>query len=112
MSTVEEIIDGMFDELEPFFTALISSFLFNDKPGGGKYTMNDFKSPVFLSVGVDILAGKKSNVRDVNLLKCREIMKKMCENYCEKYAAFGDTYKRNFRMALASYWVYLIKTSN
>jgi len=59
MTTIEGIIDNMFDKLEPFFTALISSFLFHDKPDGGKYTMEDFKSPVFLNVGVDILAGKK-----------------------------------------------------
>lgn len=112
INTVNEIIDNMFDDLEPFFNALISSFLFNNKPSGGKYTMNDFKSPIFLSVGVDILAGKKSNVRDVNLLQCRDIMKKMCENYCSRYELMGETYKRNFRLALASYWVYLIKTVN
>lgn len=118
MNTVESIIDSMFKELEPFFTSLIASFLFNDKPSGGKYTMQDFKTPVFLAVGVDILAGKKSNVKDINLLKCRDIMKRMCEEHCEKYglpgsnSGWGDTYKRNFRIALASYWVYLIKSVN
>ena len=59
MTTIEQIIDNMFDKLEPFFTALISSFLFHDKPNGGKYTMEDFKSPIFLNIGIDILAGKK-----------------------------------------------------
>lgn len=59
MTTLDAIIDKMFKQLNPFFTALILSFLFHDKPGGGKYTMNDFKSPVFLNVGIDILAGKK-----------------------------------------------------
>lgn len=113
ISTINEIVDNMFDDLQPFFTALISSFLFTtNKNTGEKYSTTDLKTPVFLQVGVDILAGKKSNVTDVNLLKCRDIMKKMCENYCEKYQfIWGDTYKRQFRIALASYWIYFIKVN-
>lgn len=113
MNTVNEIVDNMFNELDPFFNALLSSFLFTtNKSTGEKYSIADFRTPVFLSVGVDILAGKKSNVTDVNLLRCRNIMKDMCEKFCEKYAIFGETYKRNFRLALAHYWVFLIKSAN
>lgn len=113
MNTVNEITDHMFNELDPFFNALLSAFLSTDKPNnGGKYTVADFKTPIFLNIGIDILAGKKSNVKEVNLAKCRDIIKKMCETYCDRYEVFGETYKRNFRLALASYWVYLIKLAN
>lgn len=113
VNAIEEITDKMFDELPIFFTTLMSAFLFYDKPGGGKYSMQEFRSPVFLNVGIDILAGKKSNVKYPNLIKCREIIKKMCEEHCTKYnEMWGDTYKAYFRKALAAYWIYLIKLSN
>lgn len=110
--TIEEIIDKDFNILRDFFSGIINSFLFHQKPGSSeKYTMVDYKSPIFLSVGIDILAGKKSNVRDVNLLRCREIFKKMLSDHSEEYnEKYGDTYKRKFEKALAAYWIYLIKT--
>lgn len=113
---VTEVCDKMFNELEPFFSALISSFLFNESPSGKKYTMDDFKSPVFLNVGIDILAGKKSNIKDVNLINCREIFKKMLREHSIEYASYGDdainTTQRKYQKALAAYWVYLIRTTN
>lgn len=112
-SAIEEITDKMFSELEPFFSALIGSFLFHEDPTTKRvYTMTDFRTPVFLVVGADILAGKKSHLKDKNMIKAREIFNRMLEDYSDQYRAFGDTYKRNIRKALANYWVYLIKSAN
>ena len=112
-ANIEEIIDKMFNKLELFFSSLIGSFLFHKDPTTGVvYTMQDFKTLVFLNVGVDILAGKKSHLKDVNMIKAREIFSEMLENYSDQYNAYGETYKRDMRRALASYWVYLIKSAN
>lgn len=112
-SAVEEITDNMFSELHDFFSALIGSFLFHEDPTTKRvYTMVDFKTPIFLNVGADILAGKKSHLKDKNMIKAREIFFRMLENYSDQYRAFGETYRRSMRKALANYWVYLIKSAN
>ena len=112
-SIITEVCDKMFDDLEPFFSALINSFLFQDKGDGSgeKYTMTDFKTPVFLNVGLDILAGKKSNLKDINMLTARKILKKMFDECGAEYKkmGFGKTYETMFYKALASYWIYIIK---
>lgn len=110
---IEEITDKMFSELHTFFSALIGSFLFHEDPTTKKiYTMVDFKTPVFLNVGSDILAGKKSHLKDKNMIIAREIFSRMLENYSDQYKAFGENYRRNMRKALANYWVYVIKSAN
>lgn len=112
-SVVDEIIDNMFDKLYDFFSALIGSFLFHEDPSTKRvYTMADFKTPVFLNVGTDILAGKKSHLKDKNMIKAREIFGQMLDNYSEEYRAHGETYRRDMRKALANYWVYVVKTAN
>ena len=112
-SLIEEITDKMFSELHTFFSALIGSFLFHEDPTTKKiYTMVDFRTPVFLNVGSDILAGKKSHLKDKNMIIAREIFSRMLEDYSEQYKAFGETYKRNMRKALANYWVYVVKSAN
>lgn len=109
---VTEVVDKMFDELDPFFSALIGSFLYTESPTGKKYTMDDFKSPVFLNVGIETLAGKKSNIKEVNLIKCREIFKRMLRDHSIEYAEAGPTTERKYQKALAAYWVYLIRSIN
>lgn len=109
---VTEITEKMFDELDPFFSALISAFLYNDNSVGRKYTMDDFRSPIFLNVGIDTLAGKKSNVKEVSLLTCRKIFNKMLEEHSIDYMNVMETTKRKFQKALAAYWVYLIRSTN
>lgn len=112
-TAVEEITDKMFNKLHEFFSALIGSFLFHKDPSTGRvYTMEDFKTPIFLNVGVDILAGKKSHLKDANMIKSRELFAEMLENYSEQYKAFKDTYQRCMRKALATYWVFVIKSAN
>ena len=110
-SIIREVNDKMFDDLEPFFSALINSFLFQDKGNGEKYTMEDFKTPIFLNVGLDVLAGKKSNLKDVNMLTARKILKKMFDECGAEYKkmGFGKTYETMFYKALASYWIYIVK---
>jgi hypothetical protein len=110
-SLIINVCENMFDDLEPFFSALIGSFLFHDKGNGEKYTMNDFKTPIFLNVGLDILAGKKSNLKDVNMLTARKLLKKMFDECGAEYKkmGFGKTYESMFYKALASYWVYIVK---
>lgn len=111
-NVINEITDNMFKELPDFFNALIASFLFHTTPSGDRtYTMEDFYSPIFLNVGVDILAGKKSNVKDKNLLKCREIFKRMLNENSVEYVQYKDTAKRTMEKALACYWVYLLKST-
>lgn len=112
-AAVEEITDKMFKDLQPFFSALIGSFLYHKDPTSGRlYTMADFKTPIFLNVGIDILAGKKSHLKDTNMITAREIMSRMLEDYSEQYRAYEETFKRNMRKALAAYWVFLIKSAN
>lgn len=113
MNTVDEIVDSEFNVLKDFFYALLSAFLLYKKPNGEYYSIADFRSPVFINVGIDILAGKKSNVNQPHLLKCREIIKDMCEKHCSKYIdIWGKSYQAYFRKALAAYWVLLMKTAN
>jgi len=108
---VMEVTDKMFDELDPFFRSLISAFLFIDNPHGGKqYGMAEFKSPIFLNVGIDILSGKKNNAKNINLVRCREIFKKMVTNHSTIDTDYGENYKRLYEKALASYWIFLIKS--
>lgn len=112
-SIVSEVTDKMFKELPTFFSELVSSFLFHINPRTGiKYNINDFKSPVFLYVGVDILVGKKSNLNDKNMINARKLFNKMLDEHSIEYLNFGMTYKRYLRRALASYWVYLMKSAN
>lgn len=109
---VTEVTEKMFDELDPFFSAIISAFLFNDNSTGRKYTMAEFKSPIFLNVGIDILAGKKSNVKEVSLVESRRIFNKMLEEHSIDYMSRKQTMKDKFKKALAAYWVYLIRSAN
>lgn len=111
---IEEITDKMFDDLTPFFSALIGSFLFHTDPITKKvYTMADFKTPVFLNVGSDILAGRKSHLKDKNMVIARDIFAKMIQLHLDRVGkTFGETYMRNMRKALANYWVYVIKSAN
>lgn len=110
-NAISEITDKMFNQLDPFFTSFISAFLFTDSPDGKHYGINEFKSPIFLRVGVDILAGKKSNIRNQNMIRCRAIFKQMLENHSLEYVDYRDSMRRKFEKALAAYWVYLIKTT-
>lgn len=107
---ITDVTDKMFGELNLFFTSFIGTFLFNTNADGKRYTLDDFNSQVFLKVGIDTLVGKKSNVKDTNLLTCRNIFKKMLNEHSQDYLTFGNTYKRKLEVALASYWVFLIKT--
>lgn len=111
---IEEITDKMFDDLTPFFSALIGSFLFHTDPTSKRvYTMADFKTPVFLNVGADILTGKKSHLKDKNMIIAREIFAKMVELHNNLVGkSFGETYMRSMKKALANYWVYVIKSAN
>jgi len=112
-SIVSEVTDKMFNELPTFFSELANSFLFRINPKTGKkYTITDLKSPIFLNVGVDILVGKKSNLNDKNMIRTRELFNKMLDEHSMEYLNFGMTYKRYLRKALASYWVYLVRSAN
>lgn len=111
-SVIEEATDKMYSELPLFFNSLIGSFLFRMNPKTKtRYTISDYRSPVFIAAGVDILAGKKPNIRDKDMLKARELLKKMLSEHSIDYLNFGDTYKRKLEKALACYWVLLIKKS-
>lgn len=109
---VQTIVDKMFDKMPEFFSCLIGSFLFHIDPKTEiRYTMRDFKSPIFLSTGIDILAGKKSNLKDKNMLRARELLNEMLSDYNGQYLK-GETYNRNLKTALGAYWVFLIRRAN
>ena len=109
-SAIEEITDKMEKELPDFYAALIGSFLFHISPSGRKYTMEDFKTPIFINVGIDILAGKKSHLEDKNMLTARRILNKMAE-LSDYYMQSGESYHRKFKKALAAYFVLLVKNT-
>lgn len=110
VSLIQEVLDKMYDELPLFFTSLIGSFLFHiDPKTGSRYGVKEYRSPVFINVGVDILAGKKSNLKDINMLKAREIFKKMLNEHSNDYLGYGQTSKKKFERALALYWVLALR---
>lgn len=111
-SIVQTVVDKMFDKMPEFFSCLIGSLLFHMNPKTKeRFTMKDFKSPVFLSTGIDILAGKKSNLKDQNMLRARELLNEMLVDYNNQYLK-GETYNRNLKTALGTYWVLLISKAN
>ena len=108
-STITDIVDKMFDKLDLFFSSLIGAFLFRINPKtGGRYGIQDMSSN-FLAVGNDILAGKKSNIKEKDLLTARTIFKEMLEDHSVDYVARGDTFKRQMGKALAFYWVGIVR---
>jgi len=109
-TAINEITDKMLEDLPDFFSSVIGSFLFNINPSTGeKYTMTEFKTPVFIKAAMDIF--KMKNLKDVNLLKVKEYINKMLENCSSDYLNFGATQQRNFRNALYFYWILMIRNN-
>lgn len=108
-NALSEILDKMFDKLPEFFSAIIGSFLFNiNKSTGKKYTMADFKTPVFIRASMEIFS--YSHLKDENMLKVKEILKEMLEEHSTEYINFGTTGQRNLRNAMYFYWILLLKS--
>ena len=72
---IEAVIDNMLDDLSDFFSALLGSFIFEMKPDGSRYTMQDFKTPVYLNAAMQIFTF--SHLKNQNMLKVKEIFCKM-----------------------------------
>lgn len=108
-TTINDVIEHMGREMPDFFNAMISSFLFTDnKTTGKKYTMNDFRTPVFLAV-MNKKVYNDPNTHDVNILLVRKKLDEMLENYCDEYLTAMNTKKRNIRSALFMYWIMILQ---
>lgn len=107
-TAIEEITDKMFYELPTFFSCLIGSFLFNDNPTTGKrYTMTDFKSPMFIKASLEIF--KKPHTDDKNMLKVKELMNKMLTEHSTYYINWKTSQQTSLKNALYFYWILIAK---
>lgn len=110
-NVILEVSDKMIKQIPDFYSSLIGAFLFEINPATKKrFTMPDFKSPIFIRKAEDILLNNP-NTKNVNQLKVKEILREMLEDHSAEYLRFGTTQKTNMRKALAFYWILLVKNN-
>lgn len=103
--TITNIVENMHKDLPEFFTCMVNSFLFTQNSATGeKYSMADFRTMTFVAV-MNKKVYNNPNTNDINILKVKELLNKMLEDYCDEYASALNTKKRLIRNAVFMYWV-------
>lgn len=102
--TILNVVEHMGGDLQEFFTCIINSFLFTQSSSGTKYRMSDFRTMTFVAV-MNKKVYNNPNTNDISILRVKELLNKMLEDYCDEYASALNTKKRLLRNAVFMYWI-------
>lgn len=105
---IHDVVENRYRELPIFFESIIGSFLYSTNPSTEKrYTANDLKTPVFLTVSLQLF--KIHHTSDENMLRIQKMLREMLNGHSVEYINFGNTQKRKLEKALFFYFVLLIQ---